>query len=158
MADTYCTYDDLLDKRPALKNHGGAPFRDQLEEAKILVDEDIELYWYRPAAEKRGIDWSNSDNAFDPESLISQAGSTSDSTKRLKRIAILKSLQLVYEYLSKDSKEDNYLVISDRYANQYREELDRIVSAGLDYDWDDDDTLEDTEKALKPRGRRLVRI
>jgi hypothetical protein len=158
MADTYCTYDDILDKRPALKNNNGGPFQDQLKEAKVLVDEDLELYWYRPAADKRDIDWSESDYAFDPTSLISQTGSTTDSTKRVKRLAVLKSLQLIYEYLSKDSKDDNYLAMSDRFKDQYNAELNRVVKAGLDYDWDDDDTLEDTEKAAKPRGRRLVRI
>lgn len=104
--------------------------------------------WYREAAnDEVGKDYRQ--YPFNPSLLL--------DTSQLTDAATYKTLELVYEKLSKDREDDAFRVQEDRYRKRYEEEIKRVIKAGLHYDWDGDGALEEEERSVQRRSRRLRR-
>jgi len=144
----YCEEYDLLAERPNILGYGVNSWDDKILEASEFVTEDLELNWYRGAAENHNIDWQ--EYPFDPEYLY--------SSSRVKRLAVYKTLELAYRYLMKDAPadQDAFEHQSKLYAELYSKHLKSLCAHGVDYDWDASGGLDYSEQR-QPTMRRLTR-
>lgn len=146
--EPYCTEQDLIDERPTIMQYGVVSWDDKINLASQTIDEDLDLRWYREAATGYGIDWR--EYPFDNDLLF--------SSSRIKRLAVYKSLELIYRYLMKDAppEQDTFEHQSKLYGKLYETELKSLVTYGVDYDWDASGGL--TYDETKQQGmRRLTR-
>ena len=146
----YATDADLVAKRPNVlqldPDHSTWDFKHT--EATEEINHDIELEWYRDNAYARGVDPST--NPFDADLL--------QNVTRLKNLAVYKTLELIYEYVAKDISDCPYDKERDYFAKKYSVEFKRVMAMGLDYDWNEDSTLDDGEKLNKASPRTLERV
>jgi len=144
----YCTEDDLVLIRPDVLNLGVSDWSDQIAEAGLVIDRIIEVEWYRPIAEENSIDWRTT--PFDRDLLL-----TADT--QLTRLGCYKTLELIFLYLMKHNAEDVYDKERKLFRDMYTEELNDVMKAGLDYDWDESGAIT-SDESIVPMVRRLVRV
>lgn len=143
---TYCTDDDLLKYRPNIMDLGVDDWSEQRAEAYRLINRVITARWYRTAAPEMG---------FDPR--VTVFDSTKVRADTFKALEAFKTLELAYTTLKKDGhEEDGFERAEKSFRKKYNEELELILAAGIDYDWDDSGTMLETELYLRT-PRRLVR-
>lgn len=123
----FSTDQDLERRRAGILDllpEGATALREVAEEE--LLD-DIERQWYRPAAAAMGLDWRSA--PLDPQRLDPGA---------LKRLSVLKTLALAHEHLMKynAAEADGFERHRALYQREYEQALERLVRAGLRYDWD----------------------
>jgi hypothetical protein len=144
----YCTEQDLLEERPQIMNYGVATWDDKIVRACEILDRDLDVNWYRGAAENLGVDWRQ--YPFDPTLLF--------NSSTVQQLAVFKTLELCYRHLAKDAPpdQDAFTPQSRNYRKLYSEELKDACAAGLDYDWDGSGglTYEETGHVAQ---RRLTR-
>ena len=144
----YTTDFDLLSRRPNLVSLGVSSWETMHEKAKELINRDLEAGWYRKASAEEGLSFR--ETSFAPSRML-------NADTQLKDLSIFKVLELAYEYLAKDAKEDNYMKLRDRYHKSYKEELKSVTDLGIHYDWDADGVVEEDEKYSQTLSRRLQR-
>lgn len=145
----YATDANLLSRRPNILSLGVSSWVTIHEKAKNLINRDLEAMWYRKAAELEAIDYR--ETTFAPSKML-------NSDTQLNDLGIFKALELAYEYLAKDSEEDNYMKLRDRYYKAYRAELKSVIDLGIHYDWDADNLIDDDEKYHQTYTRRLQKV
>lgn len=118
-------------------------FRDAAEAALLL---DLDLAWRRDAARERGVDFR--EHPIAPSRL--EAG-------QMRRISVLKTLELLCGAAKKDATDDALANAETEYRRLGREELERLIRAGVDYDWDGLglSSADRARKAPPPRLRRV---
>lgn len=144
----YAIDSDLLARRPNILSLGIDSWSDVHEKAKTLINRDLEAMWYREASKSEGLDFR--ETPFAPSRML-------NADTQLKDLGVFKSLELMYEYLAKDSEEDNYMKLRDRYCKAYRAELKSVIDLGIHYDWDADSLIDNDEKSYQAVSRRLMR-
>ncbi|RLC88909.1 MAG: hypothetical protein DRJ03_01320 [Chloroflexi bacterium] len=143
----YSTDPDLVKIRPNILELGVASWNTQHTEAKAQIDRILESRWYNEVAAEHSINFRST--PFDADKC---------DAAQLVRVACYKTLELAYLFLMKDSPEpDGYEREMKLFGKMYKEELNLILSLGVNYDWDDSDTIEDDERLL-PRYRRTQRV
>lgn len=148
MAD-YCTNADLVVERPQILRKGVEDWSAQITEATVIINRSLDSRWYRSASREYNVDYREYE--FDPDLLL-------DADVQLKRLGVYKTLQLAYQYLSKDAMEpDAFERQARRYEKLYAAELSDVLASGLNYDWDNSGAIDSTEK-LMPTMRRLKRV
>ena len=139
---------DLTDLRSNILGLGITDLSTQHDKARAYVNRDLEAGWYRQAAkDEAGKDYRT--YPFNPSLLL--------DTSQVTDAATYKALELTYEKLSKDQGEDSFRTQADRYRKRYEKEIKRVILAGLHYDWDADNVLEEEERSVQRRSRRLSR-
>lgn len=144
----YCSDADLSEIRPNILQLGVSSWDVQSKEAFAIINRTLIAKWYKEVALEHDIvDWRTT--PFDPDKV---------DAEQVKRMACYKTLELCYMHLMKDSSEaDGFERESHFFRDRYNEELTIILGLGVNYDWDDDDTISD-EETYTPRIRRLVRV
>lgn len=95
--------------------------------AEPEMERDLELYWYRAEAGRRGVD---------PEARPMDAGLLTDPDQ-LKRLSCLKTLERIYLFVQKDSREaDGFERQRVFFEEKYNKEMDDVAAQGVDYDWE----------------------
>lgn len=141
--------DDLTEVRPDIFSYGVTDFESQMTEAEAIIIRVLDARWYREQANDRGIDWRST--PFDETLLL-------NVDTHLRRLAVYKSLELIYIYLMKESPEpDAFERQSNTFKKLYRDELNEVLTAGIDYDWDDSGDVGAGE-IKQPSIRRLYRV
>jgi hypothetical protein len=142
----YSTDDDLLLIRPKILSLGIADWEDQHKEAFRQLNNLFNAKWYREVCVSRGVDWETA--PFEPDNI---------DLNQVKRCSCYLALHLIYMNLMKDSQEpDGFEREMILFKDLYKDELSLLLSMGLNYDWDEDLTVEEEEK-FQPRFRRLAR-
>jgi len=144
----YSTDDDLLTIRPNILDFGVRDWEEKHVKAFNTINRVLIARWYKEVADEHGIDnWR--ETPFDPEKV---------DADQIKELSCYKTLELIYMHLMKDSPQaDGFERQRGVYRDLYNEELRTLLATGLNYDWDDDDVIGDTEKYIV-RQRRLVRV
>jgi hypothetical protein len=146
MTTPYCTDADLEKIRPNILQLGISTWDTQIEEAGLIIDRALDANWYRAHAADSGLDPRIT--PFDREKL---------SKTELVRLGSYKTLELAYMFLMKDHVDDAFEKQRKLFQSQYREELDAVLAAGLEYDFSADSTLTYDEKQMR-KIRRLERV
>mgnify|MGYP003563307064 CR=1 FL=1 len=148
---TYCTDADLVKYRPNIMELGVESWETQREEAYAMINRVVIARWYRKVAEDRDphrLVYDYRVTEFDPDKV---------EDGYLTRLEVFKTLELAYMYLKKEGAEaDGFERLEEQFRRRYTEELEMILSVGINYDWDGDDIIDDQEKYIY-RTRRLVR-
>jgi hypothetical protein len=140
---------DLIKVRPDIMNYGITDFNEQLLESENIIIRTLEHRWYRNRADDYGLNWRNT--PFDATLLLTAA-------TQLKRLAVYKSLQLIYLFIQKETPEpDAFERQSNSFKKLYAEELKEVLDSGLDYDWSGTGSIDSGEN-IQPRIRRLFRV
>jgi len=148
MALVFHDDDDLIAIRSDIFNYGETDFEDQMTEAERVVIRSLDSRWYRANAENFGIDWR--DTPFDSSKVL--------NVDQVKKACSYKSLQFIYLFLAKESPEpDGFERNSKNFQKLYAEEMNELLTAGIDYDWDDSGDLSADEIKI-PQVRRLYRV
>lgn len=148
MSLLYHSDDDLTDVRPNIFDYGVTDFEAQMLEAERVINRTLDARWYRNVALNSGLDWRAT--PFDPTLLL--------NVEQVKKLAVYKSLQLIYIHLMKETRDpDVFERQAETFYKMYKDELQEVLNAGIDYDWDESGEVE-AEESLKPRVRRLYRV
>lgn len=149
MTLAYHSNEDLVSVRPNIFNFGKEDFTEQMEESESIINRVLEARWYRNVATNYSVDWRST--PFDSTLLL-------NADTQLRRLATYKSLELIYLYLMKESREpDAFERQSGTFKKLYQNELNEVLLSGLDYDWDETGSLAADETYL-PRVRRLYKV
>jgi hypothetical protein len=143
----YATDADLLLHRPNILQLGPTTWAPQHAEAARQLERTLATAWYRPAAQRRGVDAER--QPFAPARLLHPG-------EQLTTLAIYKTLELAYDYLAKGTPEDGYRLLSTHYGERYAAELTALLEHGVDYDWDGSATASPGETMPTP-ARQLIR-
>lgn len=142
----YSTDSDLVAIRPNILSLGVADWEAMNTEARGTIDASLESLWYR--AEAR-------DRAIDPD--VTPMDHDLLDHDQLKKLSCYAAFSEIYLYLTKDTPEpDGFERHRQTFATLYQQELQNILTTGVEYDWDSSDTITPDEK-FKPRLRRLGR-
>ena len=138
---------DLVVVRPNILNLGVSGWDTQAKDAFDVINRTLIARWYKDVALEHNIlDWRTTE--FDPERV---------DADQLTKLSVYKTLEFSYMHLMKDSPEaDGFERESNFFRDRYNEELRIILGLGVNYDWDEDDTISAEEK-YTPQIRRLVR-
>lgn len=148
MAILFHEDDDLIAVRSDIFNYGETDFDDQMEESESVVIRALDARWYRANAENYGIDWR--ETPFNTDNVL--------TSSQIKRACVYKSLQLIYLLLAKEMSEpDGFERNSSTFKKLYAEEINDVLTAGIDYDWDESGDLTADETKI-PQVRRLYRV
>lgn len=140
---------NLIEVRPDILSYGVTEFSKQLDESESIIIRTVESRWYRNIALSYGVDWRST--PFNPELML-------NADTQLGRAAVYKSLELIYLFLMKESPEEDAFERQVKlFAKRYKDEIGDVLTAGIDYDWDEDDEISAGENIL-PRIRRLHRV
>lgn len=143
----YADDDDLIKIRPNILDLGVSDWTDQHLEAFDLLNRLFEGRWYKEVALEHDVDYSLA--PFDPDKV---------SDTQVRRLASYKALELIYLFLMKDGPEaDGFEREHKLFKDRSKDELGNLMSIGLDYDWDADDTIQEEERQ-QPRFRRLAKV
>ena len=143
----YSTDDDLLEVRQDILSLGVSDWSTQHAEAKLLIDRDIEINWYRDAALQRGI--SPDEAPFDADLIL--------IPNQLKRLSVYKVLELAYLYLEHQYESDPLMSKTNRFKQLYNDEFKAVTTKGLSYDWDASGEIgADESNQRSPRVLRRV--
>ena len=125
----------------------GEDWDDMHTEAKRQIDRLLEVKWYQDEAAEYGVN---------PESVPYDSDLL--NADQVKLLSCYKALELIYEFLMKDTPEpDGFARQMEHYAKRFDDEFQTLLSLGVEYDWDDDGTIDESER-LKPKRRTLRRI
>lgn len=142
----YSNDHDLVKIRPGIMGYNIDDWSDKHTEAKREIDRAIEHRWYLAEAYQTGVDTETT--PFDSDLL---------SSSQVKQLSCFKTLQLIYEFLSKDGmEEDGFSRQMKHFEDRYDKELQKLLTYGIEYDWDDSGTVDEDERH-KSQYRRQKR-
>ena len=128
----YATNADLTTLVPTIVDHGETDFTDELTEATADVKRDIEVEWL-----KRGFRKGSGNTRFDSSLL---------TATQWKRATLYKALaDYIMPRLSPFRENDSFQLQMKHYKTRYAEELAAEFAIGIEYDADNDGTVEDSE-------------
>jgi hypothetical protein len=140
---------DILAIRPDIVELGGSSFttwEDKHVAAFAEINRKLVRRWYRGAAEEYGVDWRVT--VFNPDLVLLEDVVT---------LSCYKALELIYLFLMNNTPEpDGFERQMILFRDRYNEELKEVLSAGISYDWGEDDTHESTDLYIQT-PRRLTR-
>jgi len=144
----YHSQSDLDDIRPDILSYGVDDFTERMEESEAIINRTLDSRWYRNVAADAGLDWRAT--PFDPELVL--------TVSQITRLACYKSLELIYLFLMKEALEpDAFERQMETFKKLYKDELSEVLTAGIDYDFDQSGEIEPDESSI-PTVRRLKRV
>jgi hypothetical protein len=140
---TYTSDQDLVKVRKNILELGVATWTDKISDAEEHLNRLVERRWYRGAAQERGLDWT--ETPFAPAKV--------NPASQLKNLASYKALEMIYDYLATETQEPGaFERFRDHYARKFADELEEVLSIGIDYDWDASGAVSSDEKhVIVPR-------
>ncbi len=146
---TFHNDESLIKVRPDILNYGVTDFDEQMNESEDIILRTIESRWYRNVATSNGVDWRST--PFDATLML-------NASNQLVRAGVYKSLELIYLFLMKEAVEpDAFERQVKLFAGRYKDEIGDVLTAGIDYDWDDSGAI-DAGENIVPRIRRQHRV
>lgn len=139
----YSTDANLIGIRPKCLSFGITDATTYHARAKVIIDRIIEQKWYRPEATDRGYIFE--DTPFAADQL---------EPTQMVYLSSYKTLELLYMALMKTAPEaDGFERLAGIYREEFDKELQSLLSLGITYDWDDDDSYSEAERISTQRRR-----
>lgn len=118
-------------------------------EATRVIDRILDQNWYRDQCGEYGVDWR--EDAFDADLML-------NASTQLKYAAVYKFIALAAERLDNYADEGGkWERLRDHFEQRFQDEIAMVISGGIDYDWDQDGSVEIAEKGY-PIPSRLARM
>lgn len=116
------------------------------DEAKDDIDKMIEIKWFRPRVRERygkDIEFLTGNLDFDPALML-------NSATQLRKASVYRTLgNYVLPKLSKAVRGgDAWEKRAGEFSRRFDEEIERVLSAGIDYDWDSSGQVDDDEDKI----------
>jgi hypothetical protein len=136
----YATNADLLALVPSVYDQGESDFTDELVMATADVQRDIEVEWL-----KQGFRKGDGNTRFDADLLVGT---------QWKRATMYKALaDYIMPSLSPFREDDSFQLQMKFYKSRYAEETGAEFARGIQYDANDDGTIDDTDYFEAPQDR-----
>lgn len=142
---SYATLDDLLLVEPTITDYGVLDWDAELARSETEVNRIIQVRWFQQYSRTKG------NIAFDA-TLLTATQWTQATVYHA----------LAYHICPKLSKfetqgnEDKFQVMMDYYSKRFEHEMDLCLRLGVEYDLDDNNTIDSTE-TVSSGNLRLVR-
>ena len=147
----YATDTDLLEYEPTIKEFGIIDFSDLHTKTTDDINRLLRIEW-----------WAKVSRSYSSRNLFATTNLEMDTTKieasQFKRAAVFHCLAyyILPRLTQHGAEPDRFRMMIDFYKSKFREEFDLILQDGVEYDFDNDGTVEDSEKQPEHFGR-LVR-
>ena len=132
---------DLLKYQPEILNYGIDEFTDEHAKARADVLRKLRSEWWNKA---------KSYNAFPGNSKYAEMDETKLTESQFNRVAVFRVLsEYVLPQLTKwntEGDEDKFQVMMTHYQKRYMTEFAEILLDGVEYDFDNDGTVQDDER------------
>ncbi len=147
----YATDSDVLEYEPRIKDYGVIDFTSDHTRTTADIQRLLRVEWWPRVSRNYGI-----------SKYFSNSGLEMTTTKltdaQFKRVAVYHVLAyyILPRLTQHQGEEDRFFQMIAFYKNKFREEFDLCLADGIEYDFDGDGTVEDTEKQTT-HYNRLVR-
>lgn len=116
------------------------------DEAKDDIDKMIEVKWFRPRVRERfgkDIEFLTGNLDFNPALML-------NASTQLKKASVYRVLgNYVFPKLSKSTRSgDAWEKRGEEFGKRFEEEIERVLSTGIDYDWDSSGQVDDDENKI----------
>lgn len=142
----YATLDDLLLVEPTIQDYGNLDWDAELARSETEVNRIIQVRWYQSYASAK-----KTTAAFDATLLTS-----SQWTQATVYHALAYHIAPKLTKFEQQGNEDKFQVMMDYYSKRFEHEMDLCLRLGVQYDADDDGTIESGETVSKG-SLKLVR-
>ena len=147
----YSTDADILEYEPTIKEYGVIDFSSYHAKTTADIQRHLRIEWW-PRVRRSSLHsryFSTTDLEMDNTKL---------QTAQLKRAAVYHVLShyILPQLTKHDAEPDRFRMMIDFYKARFRDELDFVLQDGVEYDWDGDATVQETEKQPQ-HFNRLVR-
>ena len=149
----YTTDADILEWEPSIKEYGIIDFSTYHAKTKDDVNRWLRIHWWpkvRRASMNRNASYFNSAEAEMDETKLTASQLKTASVFHILAYYILPQLT------QHGAEPDRFRMMIDFYKNKWLEEIQLVLQDGVEYDWDDSGTVENTEKQPE-HFNRLVR-
>jgi hypothetical protein len=146
----YSTDADVIEYEPTIKEYGVIDFSSYHAKTTADIQRHLRIEW-----------WPRVRRSSQPLRYFDR-GLEMDTTKlnaaQLKRAAVyhVLSYYILPQLTKHDAEPDRFRMMIDFYKARFRDELDMVLQDGVEYDFDNDGTVEDAEKQPE-HFNRLVR-
>lgn len=143
----FATNNDILKYVPTIFDHGVEDFTDELAMAEDDVKRYIETEWF------------NKHYTQGYDNLGRRSGLTFDATllteSQWTRATVYYALYafILPQLATWRPDGDAFVVQIEHYRNRYAEEIQAVLAKGVEYDFDDDGTVDQSEKVISRRDR-----
>tara|TARA_X000001316_G_scaffold10184_1_gene3066 strand:- start:919 stop:1371 length:453 start_codon:yes stop_codon:yes gene_type:complete len=147
----YATDSDILEYEPRIKDFGVIDFTADHTKTTADIQRLLKIEW-----------WPRVSNNYGTGSYFTNAGLEIDTTKltaaQFTRAAVYHTLAyyILPRLTQHQGDDDRFFQMIAFYKSRFREEFDLILQDGVEYDFDGDGTVEDSEKQTA-HFNRLVR-
>lgn len=147
----YATDSDVLEYEPRIKDFGVIDFTADHTKTTADIQRLLKIEW-----------WPRVSRSYGTGKYFSSAGLEMDTTKltaaQFKRAAVYHVLAyyILPRLTQHQGEDDRFFQMIAFYKNRFREEFDLVLGDGIEYDFDGDGTVEDSEKQTT-HYNRLVR-
>ena len=135
------TDDDLITYQPDILNYGITEFTDEHTKARDDILRKLRNEWWGRAKTYNAVESNSSNAQMDVDRL---------TESQFTRCAVYRVLsEYALPQLTKwnaDGDEDKFQVMMMHYHTKYAEEFSNILLDGVEYDFDDDGTIQDDER------------
>lgn len=147
----YSTDADVLEYEPTIKEYGVIDFSSYHAKTTADIQRHLRIEWW-PRVKR----YSSTSRYFNTTDL--EMDTTKLNAEQLKRAAVyhVLSYYILPQLTKHDAEPDRFRMMIDFYKGRFRDELDMVLQDGVEYDWDNDGTVEDSEKQTQ-HFNRLVR-
>ncbi len=142
----YATLDDLLLVEPTITDYGVLDFDSELARSESEVNRILQVRWFQAYASLK-----DSTLTFDP-TLLTATQWTQATVYHALAYHICPKLSK----FEAEGNEDKFQVMMKYYQGRFEHEMDLCLRLGVEYDLDDDGTVDSTEK-VSTGSLRLVR-
>lgn len=142
----YATLDNLLEVEPTIQDYGNLDWDAELARSETEVNRILQVRWFQDFARV----YPNS-ITFDPALLTA-----SQWTMATVYHALAYHIAPKLTKFEQQGNEDKFQVMMSYYQGRFEHEMDLCLRLGVEYDVNDDGTLEQAEKASS-KNLRLVR-
>jgi len=147
----YATDSDVLEYEPRIKDFGVIDFTADHTKTTADIQRLLRVEW-----------WPRVSRNYGTSKYFSGAGLEMDNTKitaaQFNRVAVYHVLAyyVLPRLTQHQGEDDRFFSMIAFYKNKFREEFDLVLADGVEYDFDGDGTVEETEKQTA-HYNRLVR-
>ena len=147
----YTTDADILEWEPSIKEYGIIDFSTYHAKTKADVNRWLRIYWW-PKVRRASVNASYFNTT---ELEIDETRLTASQFKTASVFHVL-AYYILPQLTQHGETPDRFRMMIDFYKQKWLEEINLVLQDGVEYDWDNDGTIEQSEKQTQ-HYNRLVR-
>lgn len=143
----YATDNDVLEYEPQLKEYGIIDFEDALTKSTTDVQRLLRIHW-----------WPRVSRSYNQRNINTEMDTSLLTSSQFTRATVFHTIAyyIAPQLTQHSSEPDKFSVMIDFYKAKFQEEFDLVLGDGVEYDFNQDGSINDSEKSTV-HYNRLVR-